>query len=33
MEYRKVGKWGIKISELSLGSWITFGNQLDLDSA
>lgn len=33
MEYRKVGKWGLKISELSLGSWITFGNQLDLESA
>ncbi|AJG40487.1 alcohol dehydrogenase [Thermotoga sp. RQ7] len=33
MEYRKVGKWGIKISELSLGSWLTFGKQLDLDTA
>ena len=33
MEYRKVGKWGIKISELSLGSWLTFGKQLDLDMA
>lgn len=33
MEYRKVGKWGLKISELSLGSWITFGNQLDFESA
>lgn len=33
MDYRKVGKWGLKISELSLGSWITFGNQLDLESA
>ena len=33
MEYRKVGKWGIKISELSLGSWLTFGKQLDLDAA
>ncbi|MEJ5257585.1 MAG: aldo/keto reductase [Fervidobacterium sp.] len=30
MEYRKVGKWGVKISEVSLGSWLTFGNQLDL---
>ncbi|WP_041077940.1 potassium channel beta subunit family protein [Thermotoga caldifontis] len=33
MEYRKVGKWGLKVSELSLGSWITFGNQLDFESA
>ncbi|MBO8161253.1 MAG: aldo/keto reductase [Thermosipho sp. (in: Bacteria)] len=33
MNYRKVGKWGLKISELSLGSWVTFGNQLDIKSA
>ena len=33
MDYRKVGKWGIKISELSLGSWLTFGKQLDVDTA
>ncbi|MFN3691867.1 MAG: aldo/keto reductase [Fervidobacterium sp.] len=32
MEYRKVGKWGLKISELSLGTWLTFGNQLDLNT-
>ncbi len=30
MEYRKVGKWGLRMSELSLGSWLTFGNQMDL---
>ena len=29
MKYRKLGKTGLKISELSYGSWITFGNQLD----
>ena len=29
MEYRRLGKAGIKVSELSFGSWITFGNQLD----
>ncbi len=33
MEYRKIGKWGIKISELSLGSWLTFGNQLSYENA
>ncbi|WGS65894.1 potassium channel beta subunit family protein [Marinitoga aeolica] len=30
MEYRRLGKAGIKVSELSLGSWLTFGNQLDV---
>ena len=30
MEYRKLGKWGIQLSELSFGSWITFGSTLDL---
>jgi len=30
VEYRKVGKWGIRVSELGLGSWLTFGNQMEL---
>ncbi|MBM7558551.1 potassium channel beta subunit family protein [Marinitoga litoralis] len=30
MEYRRLGKAGIKVSELSFGSWLTFGNQLDV---
>lgn len=29
MEYRRLGGAGIKLSELSLGSWVTFGNQVD----
>ena len=29
MEYRRLGKTGLKVSELSFGSWITFGNQID----
>jgi len=29
MNYRNLGKTGLKISELSYGSWITFSNQLD----
>lgn len=29
MEYRRLGKSGIKLSALSLGSWITFGDQID----
>ena len=32
MEYRRLGKAGLKISELSFGSWITFGNQLDVNN-
>jgi len=33
MEYRRLGRTGIKVSELSLGSWITFKNQVDVDAA
>lgn len=33
MEYRHLGRTGIRVSELSLGSWITFKNQVDVDSA
>ncbi|MDI9374386.1 MAG: aldo/keto reductase, partial [Thermotogota bacterium] len=33
MEYRKVGRSGLRISELSLGSWLTFGAQLDIENA
>lgn len=29
MNYRRVGKHGIKISELSLGAWLTYGNTVD----
>ncbi|WP_034339952.1 aldo/keto reductase family protein [Deinococcus misasensis] len=28
MEYRKLGKSGLKVSEISLGGWVTFGNQV-----
>lgn len=30
MDYRNLGKSGLKVSELSFGSWITFGTNLDL---
>ena len=33
MKYRNVGKTGLKISEISLGSWITYGGSLDKDSS
>jgi len=29
MRYRRLGRSGLQISELSLGSWITYGNQVD----
>src|ERR1700733_9513888 len=28
MEYRKIGKWGIKVSEIGLGSWLTYGQSV-----
>ena len=33
MEYRRLGKSGLPVSALSLGSWVTFGSQVDVDSA
>src|SRR5689334_7958886 len=33
MEYRRLGKSGLKVSELSFGSWVTFGSQVDVDLA
>jgi voltage-dependent potassium channel beta subunit len=33
MEYRHLGKTGIRVSELSFGSWVTFHNQADVDTA
>ncbi|MCB9419121.1 MAG: aldo/keto reductase [Ardenticatenaceae bacterium] len=33
MEYRRLGKSGLKVSVLSFGSWVTFGNQMDVDAA
>lgn len=33
MEYRRLGKSGLKVSALSLGSWVTFGKQVGLDDA
>lgn len=29
MNYRRLGHTGLKVSELSFGSWVTFGNQMD----
>ena len=33
MEYRRLGNTGLKLSVLSLGSWVTFGEQLDVGLA
>jgi voltage-dependent potassium channel beta subunit len=29
MHYRRLGRSGLKVSEISLGAWITFGSQVD----
>lgn len=33
MEYRRLGGSGIKLSQLSLGSWVTYGKQVDVEAA
>ncbi|MGV3524420.1 MAG: potassium channel beta subunit family protein [Candidatus Sericytochromatia bacterium] len=33
MEYRYLGKSGLKVSALSFGSWVTFGTQMDVQKA
>jgi len=33
MEYRTLGKSGLKVSELSFGSWVTFNTQVDTNLA
>jgi voltage-dependent potassium channel beta subunit len=33
MEYKNLGRTGLKVSRLSLGSWVTFGNQIGDDVA
>jgi voltage-dependent potassium channel beta subunit len=33
MNYRRLGRSGLKVSELAFGSWVTYGNQLGTDVA
>jgi voltage-dependent potassium channel beta subunit len=33
MHYRRLGKSGLKVSEIALGSWVTFGSQIDEKTA
>lgn len=29
MHYRKLGRWGVKVSTVGLGSWLTYGSDVD----
>lgn len=33
MQYRRLGRAGLQVSELSLGSWVTYHNQVDTQAA
>ena len=33
MNYRNLGRSGLKVSELSFGSWVTFNKQVDANLA
>ncbi|WP_322805485.1 aldo/keto reductase [Thermanaerothrix sp.] len=33
MHYRRLGRSGLKVSEISLGAWVTFGHQIDEKTA
>jgi voltage-dependent potassium channel beta subunit len=33
MQYRRLGRSGLQVSELSLGSWVTYSNQVDTHAA
>src|SRR5512133_1912946 len=33
MQYRRLGRSGLQVSELSLGSWVTYHNQVDVPAA
>jgi len=33
MKYRKMGRTGLKVSEISLGSWLTYGNSTEKQTA
>ncbi|XP_019180726.1 PREDICTED: probable voltage-gated potassium channel subunit beta isoform X2 [Ipomoea nil] len=33
MQYKNLGRSGLKVSQLSFGAWVTFGNQLDVKEA
>ena len=33
MKYRRLGRSGLKVSEISLGSWLTYGKSVEDDTA
>lgn len=33
MHYRRLGRSGLKVSEIALGAWVTFGNQIEEQNA
>jgi voltage-dependent potassium channel beta subunit len=33
MNFRRLGRTGLKVSEISLGSWLTYGNQVENETA
>jgi uncharacterized protein (DUF1501 family) len=33
MQYRRLGRAGVRVSTLSLGSWVTYANQVDHKAA
>lgn len=33
MRYRRLGRWGVQVSEVSLGSWLTYGGSVEEDTA
>ena len=33
MEYRQLGRSGLRVSAVAYGNWVTHGNQLDDDAA
>ncbi len=33
MKYRKLGLSGLKVSEISLGSWLTYGGYVERENA
>src|SRR3712207_8186231 len=33
LKYQKLGKWGVKVSAVSLGSWLTYGGATEEETA
>ena len=33
MKYRQLGRWGVRLSEIGMGSWLTMGHGIDKKTA